>query len=419
MGRGARILMLHHGFPGQFEHLLPRLQARGHTLRALVPEALITSRQQQWPSIQWHGYKLQRSNTSGIHDWALDFESKLLRAEAVAAQADFLKRQGYMPDLILGHPGWGELLCLAEIWPNTPQLHYVEFCYGKAGSDLDFHDRWLPAADWRSRARAGVKNANVLLSLEQMASGVTPTPFQHSLLPAWAQARTAVIHDGIPTTWLHPDASVRARLSRGVTLQAGDPVITFVNRTFEPYRGVHVFLRALAIAQQRHPQLQAILVGQDSPRVSYGADRSDGVGWLTALRRELGDALDWSRIHCLGQIPHQHLRKLYQLSAAHVYLTYPFVLSWSLLEALSSGCLVLSNNVAPVLDYVEHGRNGLLVEFAAVEDLAAQLLRAVQGGPAIEQLRQQARQSVIAAGLDLEPCCSARIQWLEAALTAA
>ena len=225
------------------------------------------------------------------------------------------------------------MLFLGDVWPDVPQLHYVEFFHGVPGTDNDISDRFATSQSWEEKARARIKNAHLLSNLNQMQLGICPTMFQHSLLPEWAQARTKIIHDGINTEWLCPDSSSKLKIRKntklkdGLVLRHGDPVITFVNRTFEPYRGVHVFLEALAHVQSQHPTANTVLIGADTPKVSYGARRTDDRGWLTALREEMGSKLDWNRIHHLGQVPHKILREVYRVSQAHVYLTYPFVVS--------------------------------------------------------------------------------------------
>ena len=394
-----RILLIHQGFPGQFRHLIPALQLRGDELWAISgprPEAQVPQ------GVQYLPYGLHRGNGRDTFPLASELESKVIRGEAVAAVAARLASgeitgMPWRPDLILGHPGWGELLFLADVWPDVPQLHYVEFFHGVPGTDNDIDDPHATPQTWQEKARARIKNTNLLVNLNQMRAGLCPTRFQQGLLPAWAQARTQVIHDGIDTDWLCPDPAAqltippRPELPVGLVLRPGDPVITFVNRTFEPYRGVHVFLEALAQLQARHPTAQAVLVGADTPKVSYGAHRSDGRGWLTALREQLGDRLDWRRIHPLGKVPHGELREVYRVSAAHVYLSYPFVLSWSLLEAMSCGSLVVGSATAPVQELIHHGKTGLLVPFSDADALARTLLAALQQPAALVPVRQRAR----------------------------
>jgi glycosyltransferase involved in cell wall biosynthesis len=227
-----------------------------------------------------------------------------------------------------------------------------------------------------------------------------------------------VIHDGIDVELLCPDPAAqltiptRPELPGGLVLRAGDPVITFVNRTFEPYRGVHVFLEALAQLQARHPTAQAVLVGADTPKVSYGAHRHDGKGWLSVLREQLGDRLDWRRIHALGLVPQAQLREVFRVSAAHVYLSYPFVLSWSLLEALSCGALVVGSATAPVQELIQHGKTGLLVPFGDADALARTLLAALQQPAALAPVRQRARQQ-IRAHYELRACLQRQLQLVD------
>lgn len=383
-----RILLIHPNFPGQFQHLLPRLARRGDEIWGIGRDRPSLQLPQ---GVRYAPYRLRRGNGADTHPLVVETESKVLRGEAAAGTAERLAAGGLTPELIVGHPGWGDMLFLDIIWPEVPQLHYVEFFHGVPGTDNDFPDVHAGTLDWRERARSRMKNANHLLNLNQMSRGVSPTRFQRSLLPEWAQLRTEVIHDGIDTDWLCPDPSVSLTLPGGITVRPGDPVITFVNRTFEPYRGIHVFLEALARLQRVHADAVAVLVGSDTPRVSYGAHRSDGRGWLAALREEMGARLDWSRVHALGAVNHSVLRSVYRISAAHVYLTYPFVLSWSLLEAMSCGCLVVGSDTAPVQEVIEHGCNGLLVPFSNADALANTLMRALRDPVGMHPLRERAR----------------------------
>lgn len=383
--------MVHQSFPGQFKHLITPLLRRGDAITVLSPK----DRPKGCPEgLTWATYRWTRGSTQGIHPWAADMETKVIRGEALALKALELKKQGYQPDLIMGHPGWGEMLFLGDVWPQAPQLQYLEFFFGVPGTDTDFADTYAPERTLQHLGILRTRNAPLLVGMEAMTRGLTPTQFQRSVLPQWAQLKTEVIHEGVDTTWLHPDRGAALKVGRTV-FRAGDPIITFINRTFEPYRGVHVFLQALAIAQKQHPGLQALLVGQDTPDVSYGAQRRDGRGWLTALKEELGNHLDWNRIHCLGQVKHKILRVIYQISAGHVYLSYPFVLSWSVIEAMSCGCLVIGSNTEPVREVIRDEQTGLLVHFDDVNALAAKMLRATKQGAQEARVRREAREHAI------------------------
>jgi len=404
-----KLLLIHQGFPGQFTHLIPKLRGRGDQITAISlprPKAQIPQ------GVVYHPYQVERGNGQNTHPLALETESKVVRGEAVATVANRLKGEGYEPDLILAHPGWGEALFLADIWPRVPQLHYVEFAYKAKGTDSDFPDRYALEQTWEEKARGHMKNANVLLNLQAMTWGITPTGFQHSTLPSWAQTKTSVIHDGINTNWACPDPNAKLQLASGQSFSARDELITFVNRTFEPYRGIHVLLEALPAVLRARPKAHVLLVGQDTPKVSYGAHRTDGRGWLTALRQELGDQVDWSRVHTLGKVPHKALREIFRISSAHVYLTYPFVLSWSLLEAMSCAALVICSATAPVEEIVEHGRNGLLAPFSNSEALASLLIEALKNPDRYNRLRIAARQTV-KKHYELQSCLDQQINLID------
>jgi len=399
-----RILFVHKGLPAQFTHLIPALSSRGDELWAI---GMHQKHIDELPGINFIKYHLHRGNGKDTYPLASELESKIIRGEAVArvaaqlAEGKFTRGYPWEPDIIIGHPGWGEMLFIADVWPHVPQLHYVEFFYGVRGTDNDIHDIHATPKTWHERARDRVKNANLLSNLCQMSAGLCPTKFQHGLLPDWAKIKTHVIHDGIDTNWLTPDPRCEVVVPPtperpySIVLNGTTDIITFINRTFEPYRGVHVFLDALVKVQALHPTAHTILVGEDTPNVAYGARRSDGKGWLTALRGQLGDKLDWRRIHHLGTVNHHTLRNIYRVSKAHIYLSYPFVLSWSLLEAMSCGALVIGSSTAPVQEVITDKINGLLVPFEDYDALANIILNALKKSDSIVGIRKQARKHII------------------------
>ena len=393
------ILIVHPHFPGQFKHLLPRLLSEGNIIRAICLESSKLDSFKS-PNLYINSYFPSTSNGSDTFPLILETESKCIRGHAASNIAHKLKTEGYKPDLILGHPGWGDMLFLRDVWPDTPQLHYLEFFYGVPGTDHDFDDIYASDKSLYEKQRTRMKNANLLLNLNEMDWGIAPTRFQHSLLPTWAQQKSSIIHDGINLDLLVPNTSAEIICSDNRIFRCGDPIVTFINRTFEPYRGVHIFLKALSLLQKHNKNVQAILVGNDIPNVSYGTRRTDDVGWLTALRKDFGPELDWSRIHCFGTVPHSVLRKVYQVSAAHVYLTYPFVLSWSLLEALSSGCIVIGSSTAPVQEVIEHQHNGLLVPFQDPNRLFKELASVLDFPENYSTIRQNARLSAMPYHID-------------------
>ena len=274
------------------------MRLRGDHISALLPYKF-HGRIPSW--INCYFYSLSKGNGSDTHPLVIETESKVLRAEAVAQSADRMRESGYVPDVIIAHPGWGESLFLGDIWPDTPQIHYVVFSYRKKGTDTDFLDKFNVKPDLFDNTRGRMKNANVLLNLDQMAAGITPTAFQHSTLPHWAQSKTHVIHDGIDTNWARPRQGISLRVGDH-TFNSDSELVTFVNRTYEPYRGIHIFIDSLQKVLRDCPNTYVLLVGQDTPNVSYGKKREDGQGWLSILRREYSDSIDWSRVLDLGRI---------------------------------------------------------------------------------------------------------------------
>lgn len=365
-----RVLFVHQNFPGQYVHLASMLaRQRKHQVMGLM----LKQPNRPLPHLRGlHvvGYRPQRSSHQDIHPWAIDLEAKLIRAEAAAEALDRVLAKGFRPDLICAHAGWGECLFFKDLVPDIPLLTYQEFFYRSKGFDLDFDLELQPNLDWRRRAGNRSKTINPLLNLIASDWSVTPTYFQHSSFPAVWQPRISVIHDGIDLAAIQQVASSRELiLSDGTVVRAGEPTITFVNRRLEPYRGCHTFLRAIPAIQERHPEARILIVG-GLKGVSYGARCPDGE-WKDVFLREIEGRYNPARVHFTGPIPHEQFLVMLRLSAVHVYLTYPFVLSWSLLEALASGCAVVGSATQPVQEVIRDGHNGLLVDFFSPGDLAA------------------------------------------------
>jgi glycosyltransferase involved in cell wall biosynthesis len=385
-----RILFVHQNFPGQYLRLAPALAARGHEVRALAINA-----SPPVAGVTVHRYPVTRGTSPNIHGWASETETKVLRGEACARAALQLNAAGFVPDVICAHPGWGEALFLREVWPAAKQLHFVEFFYSSSGQDVGF-DPEFGTDDFDSRCRVRMKNANSLLNLDVMDRGVSPTQWQKSTVPVEYQGAIDVVHDGIDTDAVRPDpqAVFAWRSAGGVVHQArpGDPVLTFINRNLEPNRGYHSFMRALPELLARHPALQVLIVGGDG--VSYAARPKEGT-YKARFLAEVQERLDMARVHFLGWLPYAEIVKLYQVSAAHVYLTYPFVLSWSMLEVMSAGGLVIGSRTPPVEEVIVDGENGLLVDFFSPQGIAAAVSRALDQPAAMRPLRERARKTVI------------------------
>jgi hypothetical protein len=386
-GRGeVKALFIHQNFPGQFRHLVGQLARQGgHQLVGLGQRE-----HEPLPGTYYLRYKPKRAPRANSHPYLIGMEAAVLAGQAVLEQLLNLRQQGFVPDVIVAHPGWGETLYAKDAFPRARLVHLCEFYYHAEGADSNFDPACPITLDQRARLRT--RNALHLLNLENCDAAVSPTHWQKSVHPPAYQPRIEVIHEGVDTAAARPDAQATFELPDGRVLRAGDPVITYVARNLEPYRGFPQFLRALALVQAQRPDVQALIIGADG--VSYGSPPADAANWREKLLREV--PLDASRTHFLGTVPHARYLRALQVSAAHVYLTYPFVLSWSLLEAMACGCLVIASDTAPVREVIQHDRQGLLVDFFDGNALARQLLATLDQPAAYAALRQAATAQVAA-----------------------
>jgi len=381
------ILFVHQNFPGQFKHLFTYCRNRGDDVAALGEKQ--TRATADAGAVR---YELTRGNTPGIHPWAQEFESKVIRGEAAAQAAQRLKDTGFEPDVIFAHPGWGEALLLKAIFPKARLICLMEYFYRPEGFDMGF-DPEFSKPSLEEHARLLSKNANLLLAMEAMDYGVSPTPFQASTMPDWVKGKLRVIHEGVDTALCKPDAQAVIELpDRGVSVRAGDEVLTFVVRNLEPVRGYHIFMRALPAIMARRPNLKVFIVGGDG--VSYGS-RPESGSYRARYLSEVAARLDPKRVFFLGKVPHGVFVRLMQVTRCHVYLTYPFVLGWSVLEAMSCGALIVGSRTAPVTDVIKDHDNGLLVDFFDTEGLAAKVCEVLENPKAFESLRRRARETVL------------------------
>lgn len=412
-----RILFIHQNFPGQFKHLAPALAAQGHQVLSLT---LKKNLPKQWQGVRIETYSTTRGSTANIHPWLADLETKVIRGEACFRAAQTLKREGYTPDVIVAHPGWGESLFLKQLWPQARLGIYCEFFYQEEGADTGF-DPEFPESDDAYACRLRIKNINSVQHFDMADAGISPTEWQASTFPEFFREKISVIHDGIDTDLLRPNSSANLGLNtRGgerVQLSKQQEVITFVNRNLEPYRGYHTFMRALPGLLQRRPQARVIIVG-GSER-SYGArpdpERHGASTWKEVYLREarprISDA-DWERVHFVGKLPYEHFIQLLQLSTVHVYLTYPFVLSWSLLEAMSVGCAIAASDTQPLREAITHGVTGRLFDFFDPEALTEQVASLLEDPAERQRLGQNAREFA-RAHYDLKTICLPRqLDWI-------
>lgn len=377
-----RFVFVHQNFPGQFLHLVRFLVRAGGNEVVFITE----ENANVIPGVRKVIYRVPPARNASVD--AVELDGAMARAAAVAEVAGNLKALGYQPDMIIGHHGWGEMLDLGDIWPGVPLLGYYEFFYRTVGLDVGFDPEFPLHLGALPRVRA--KNAVNLLALSNAGWGQTPTLFQHRTYPEWAQRRIAVLPEGVDLALCRPQPEIRARalVLNGFRIEPGDALVTFVARDLEPYRGFHVFMRALPAMLRARPALKVVVVGGDG--VSYGA-RLVGTTWRAFMLAELGEALDRSRVAFAGKVDYAAFIALMQRSDAHVYLTYPFVASWSLREALACGCAIVASETAPVREFVEDGVSGLLTPFLDPARLAERVLEMLDDAALSARLRQGAR----------------------------
>lgn len=408
-----RILFVHQNFPGQFRHLAPALaqdpanQVVAFTMNAFPgTDRIRVVRYQAAP---------RADGRAAIHPWLTELEPKVIRGEAAFRAGLALKQEGFEPDVIYAHPGWGESLFLRDVWPQARLLNYCEFFYRWRGADMGFDPEFSPG-DPAVACWLRMKNANHLLSLDSADAGLSPTHWQRDTYPEVYRSRIEVIHDGIDTDALQADPNVRVVLDAKpgadtaprparIVLDRDSEVITFVNRNLEPYRGYHIFMRALPEILRRRPKARVLIVGANG--VSYGPPPPAGKTWQDIYLAEVAGRLDRARVHFLGQLPYDKFVPVLQVSTVHVYLTYPFVVSWSLLEAMSCGCAIVASDTPPVREMITDGETGRLVDFFSTDGLAAAVDALLDDAPARARLGTSAR-AFACANYDLKRVCLPR-----------
>ena len=394
------VLLVHQNFPGQFKHLAPALVARGDRVVALA-----MNQGGAMDGVEIHRSTPQISTGSQL-PWAQEFETKLIRGESTFRTALQLRAAGFQPDVILAHPGWGDTLFLKDVWPQARLAIYCEYFYAMAGGDADFDPEFPIRDDQEARnIRLKLKGLPQKLHFPMASRGLAPTEFQKSTYPASFRDRITVVHDGIDTRTIRPSDAGKITIGNSLNVTREDEVITFVARNLEPYRGYHVFMRALPALLRERPNARVFIIGNNG--TSYGAPPPNKDNWRDIFLREVQDQLDMSRVHFAGSLPYPVFLELLSISRLHIYLTYPFVLSWSLLEAMALGTPILASDTAPLREVIQHGENGMLFPFFDPEALAQQGTAMLADEALRQHLSKNARATAVER-YDLKDVCLPR-----------
>lgn len=379
-----RILFLHDNFPAQFGPIGEYLAKKGWEV------AFGTQRQgARSPNIRTFNYKPHREPTKGVHPYAATFEKATINGQAAARACLDLKKSGFIPDVMMAHSGWGPGMYLKDVFPDARYLGYFEWYYQPVGPDVAFLRGDAPRSEdelLRTRGR----NAPILTDLAACDYGLVPTQYQKSQFPPSLADKLKVLHDGVDVDTYSPKPGARLVLP-GLDLSDADEIVTYVARGMEPYRGFPEFMAAIAEVMRRRPNAHVVIVGED--RVAYGRKLPEGESWKQRMLAQ--HAFDEKRLHFTGLIPRDQYLKVLQASSVHVYLTVPFVLSWSMMEAMSAGCLVLGSDTDPVKELIEDGKNGLLADFYNVQAIARAIIRTLEAPEKYREIRAAARRTIV------------------------
>jgi glycosyltransferase involved in cell wall biosynthesis len=398
-----RILFLHSNFPAQFRHIAAAL-AQDSNNQVIFG----TARQEgNIPGVLKAIYTPSREAHPGTHHYVRPLENAVVQGQAVYRMAQKLIAQNFVPDIVYAHSGWGPGLFVKDIFPKATLLCYFEWFYHAHGTDADFDPTDPLQADDEARIR--IKNAPILLDLCNCDAGLSPTFWQRQQFPEEFHSKIKVLHDGVDTSFFQPKPGAKLVLpSINLDLSDVEEIVTYVGRGMEPYRGFPQFMEAVTLIQQRRPKTHIVVVGED--RVAYGKPLPDGKTYKQLMLEKLD--LDLARLHFTGRLPYSQYLQVLQASSVHIYLTRPFVLSWSMLEAMATGCLIVASNTAPVTEVIRDGENGLLVDFFSPQEIAERVDEVLDGSESMAAIRKQARETILER-YDLSKLLAEHLQWLK------
>lgn len=377
------ILFLHRNFPAQYRHIAATLaNDPGNKVFFITNNDKL-----QLPNINKVFYKPKREVPKNCHRYLKFYEDSIIHAQAAAEAALALKNQGFKPDIICGHT-WGPTMFMKDIFPDVPLLCFFEWYYNADGGDVGFDGKVLNEDE---RAKLRCKNSHLLVDLYSTDAGICPTQWQMSQFPKEFHHKIKVLHDGVDTEFCHPDKEAKFFVKdKNLELTAKDEVVTYATRGMEAYRGFPEFMRAVEILLKKRPNLQVVIAGED--RVCYGPQLMNTT-YKELMLKQLD--IDLNRVHFVGGLPFNEYVNLLQISSAHVYLTYPFVLSWSLLDAMACGCCIVASNTAPIQEVIKDNYSGLLFDFFNINQQVEKVEYALDNKDKMEELRHNARKTVV------------------------
>jgi glycosyltransferase involved in cell wall biosynthesis len=379
-----RVLFLHSNFPAQYRHIAVNLAQNPNNQVVFGTK----NREINLSGINKAIFEPSRDARPTTHPYVRPLENAVLHGQAVYKLSEQLKAKGFVPDVICGHSGLGLTLFVKDAFPNTPLICYFEWFYHARGSDSDFDPADPLSNDDIARIR--IKNSPILIDLYSCDYGLSPTLWQKKQFPQEFHNKISVLHDGIDTEYFQPKPDAKLVLPN-LDLSGVDEIVTYVGRGMEPYRGFPQFIESLAYVLERRPNCHIVIVGSD--RVCYGRNLPDGSTYKELMLKKV--PLDLSRVHFTGSLPYGEYLKVIQASSVHVYLTRPFVLSWSMLEAMSTGCLVLGSDTPPVTEIIRDGENGLLFDFFSPKKIADRIDEVLDHPQRMERIRVNARKTVL------------------------
>lgn len=404
-------MFVHQNMPGQYRELVQWLAEQGGHRIYFLTQRLNAAKIAGVETRVYKTHYVPKKDAYGLSKvWE---EATGAGFGAVLAAKQIEREEGFKPDIIVGHVGWGELTFFKQLWPDVPIIGFFEYYYRLHGGPVNF-DPEEPVNEhtpFLLQARNAVPNANITT----VDRGLSPTKWQRDCFPPEMHNKIYVCHDGIRTDKLLPDHKAKLKLGRLEKLVGrGDEIVTYMARNLERMRGFHQFMRALADILAARPNARVLVIGGNE--VSYGAKSKKPGGLRGEMEAEVGDRVDWSRVHFLGQVPYADYQKIIQVSRCHIYMTMPFVLSWSLLETMSMEATIVASDVAPVREAMTHGKTGLLVDFHDPKALADQVIKVLERPQDFAHLGPAARQHVIAEYYFLTKCLPEHIAEMNALL---